>query len=640
MAEEESQVSVVPSILDVPLRDGTNATNASFRRVPHSRSSSTSSAASIHGLEDSFEFIGSDSRDLNNIDLHINGNSQEGEYADAYSSSPSENEEDGQNFPDEEDVINPSQRLAKLRNTKRQPFSTPTNFRVLYVGSPPNEQLKQTLFHKFAEALSSIFWEEANSNLQSSDIGPEKKSNLLPISNYQEARLEYYHDSGVAISEADFTNRPYEEVLTYLQNQFQKKENDDDLIDLCIFFIPTDIIILSRDILPFMKKLQGKVTLFPLIASINDLNVSGIYFRNECEEQRRSIAKFFEDNGIDIFIWKEDGLVHDRNAKGEQISGWVETMYTKKILAVEEFASWEASKIFEDMQLLRERSLEIRKDRQHDEMVKKRAQNFERFVEILRTITIMLTILYTFYLVVFGVWSYAEWSVIPSDLRESLEVVSSATSRMQAQNIPFDTANYDDAVRFEVTQLSPRRFVIDTYPKRRSESYEVIVKHNPQILRQYEAKDMGNGIYEFEIDPTGAQGDVIVEIRDKLGEMIKTIQWSPNNIGHVAKKGAENPAIKQEAEQGKEFRGYSTIAVHNIKFWASLLVNKVESFFEAVGENLSFVAHKAASWASSTKEEIQAGIPIFWNKVKGWAKYLKDRINDGRQNIVAYFEED
>ncbi|CAG8609793.1 9716_t:CDS:2 [Ambispora gerdemannii] len=606
---------------------------------PPSLNSLSPSSSPIDGqvnsaLEGSFVYVAGDP------EIQTNGNVPETELSDGEHSSTSS--ETSERFPDEEDTVSLGERVAKLRTVERQPFTFPTNFRILYVGSPPTEVLKQKLFLKFVIGLSDIFWEEANSDLQSYEIKPEKKSNIDPISNFNDPNLdyypEYYPDSGVAISEADYTNRPFEEALSYLHNQFQKKENDDDLVDLCIFFIPTDVTQLTREVIPFMKRLKGKVTIFPVIASEKDFNGYGIFFKNECEEKRRSVAKCFEDNNIDIFIWKDDGLIQDRNEQNELLpSNWVETNYTKKVLTVEEFAKMNETLLYEDLKLLRERSLEMRKDRQHDEMVKKRVQTFEWFVEILRTFTIVSTILYTIYLVVFGVWSYAEWSVMSSDLRDSLHVVSSATSRLpfdnNIPNLPSggNNINYDDtSARFEVLQLSQSRFVVDTFSRRGNEvSFEVIVKHNPQLLRRYEAVDFKNGKYEFNIDVSGAKGDVFVEVWEKDSETVRVVKWSPDK---VPKPEPEVPVPNEDENDYtssiiKGATDYATIVAHNLKHRVTPSIQIITSWTVKAGQHIKDNAiHFALSsqyWAMFLKEKFDELVPTVWDMIIEWGVYLK-----------------
>ncbi|CAG8685346.1 1394_t:CDS:2, partial [Ambispora leptoticha] len=576
----------------------------------------------VNGLEGSYEFI--DTRD-NPEPVQTNGDGFEAE-------SSSETSEDNQRFPDEEDNFSSGERVSELRAVERQPFTYPTNFRILYVGSLPNEQLKQLLFMKFVGGLSDIFWEEANNDLQSYEIKQERKSILYPVSNIEDP--QYYPDSGVAIIEADFTNRPFGDAFDYLLNQYQKKDNnDEDLVDLCVFFIPTDVPQLTREVIPFMKKLQGKVTIFPIIASAKDLNGSGTYFKNECEDKRKSIARCFEENNIDIFIWKDDGLIQERHVvKGEQIPRWVETYNTKKVLAVEEFTEIDSDLLFEDLKLLRERSLEMRKDRQHDEMVKKRVQTFEWFVEILRTFTIVLTILYTLYLVVFGVWSYAEWSVMSSDLRESLQVVSSATFGNNMPNLLSggNNINYEDTSgRFEVYQLSRSRFVIDTSSRRDNEaSFEVTVKHNPQLLRRYESVELRNGKYEFDIDVSGAKGDVIVEVWEKYDKTARIVKWSPDKVTKLVSEAA----VPKEDENGiiKGATNYVMLAAHNIKHWTTPSIQKVKSWVAKVQQNIEDNAISFAlasqNWVKDIKEKLEEKWVPVWDAFRKWGIYLKEQL--------------
>ncbi|PKY26502.1 hypothetical protein RhiirB3_415200, partial [Rhizophagus irregularis] len=66
------------------------------------------------------------------------------------------------------------------------------------------------------------------------------------------------------------------------------------------------------------------------------------------------------------------------------------------------------------------------------------------------------------------------------------------------------------------------------YFDNRKNDFEVVVTHNPpQILGRYDVQEIGNGRYMFEIDTTGSKGEVLVEIKEKNGSLIKTVTWVP-----------------------------------------------------------------------------------------------------------------
>ncbi|CAB4399410.1 unnamed protein product [Rhizophagus irregularis] len=430
-------------------------------------------------------------------------------------------EESGSDSDDEVEINDneddtPSQRLA----------SFPANFRVMYIGQNVSNSCKHSIFSKISESMSQIFWDEADGVMPTNDIGLERRLVICPVRNLPEdgrPQFEYLLDLGVAIYEADLTDRSdgyFSRASEYLQKTFA--ENDlDNLVDLCIVFVPQDVDRFPNELLLTMRKLQEKVTLLPIITmSDNELT-----FTNEREKKRRAIVKLIEDNGIKIFTWKADQMIEDRRDHR-----WVETVYTKKVLSVNEFISFDNQAIYDDLQLLRSRAIEFRKDRLNKERAKKRSRYFDKLVDSSKNIINTCAAFYIIYLFVTCIWHYAEWSVIPSDLASSLQAVSRASLKAQnkivPQTIPLDNGETQPLI--EVFQESSNRFMFNILNKKQyfenRNDFEVVVTQN---LGRYDVQEIGNSRYMFDIDTTGSKGEVLVEIKEKNGSSIKIVTWVP-----------------------------------------------------------------------------------------------------------------
>jgi hypothetical protein len=529
----------------------------------------------------------------------------------------------------------PSQRLA----------SFPANFRVMYIGQNVSNSCKHKIFSKISESLSQIFWDEADGVMPTYDIGLEKRLVICPVRNLPEdgrPQVEYYPDSGVAIYEADLTDGSFSKALEYLQKTFAKNDLD-NLVDLCIVFVPQDVDRFPNELLLTMRKLQEKVTLLPIIT----LGGKELTFRNEKEEKRRAIVKLIEDNGIKIFIWKADQMIEDRDHNGEFNSRWVETVYTKKVLTTDEFISFDNQAIYEDLQLLRSRAIEFRKDRLNKERAKKRSRYFDKLVDTFKKFIYICAALYIVYLFVTGIWNYAEWSVIPSDLASSLQAVSRASLKAQnkivPQTIPLDNGETQPLI--EVFQESSTRFMFNILNKKqyfenRKSDFEVVVTHNPpQILGRYDVQEIDNGRYTFDIDTTGSKGEVFVEIKEKNGSSIKTVTWvqkedktKSNDIEEHEKEPTLLESFQDIAAVAcQNAVSYSTYAYEEVVVFGTNLLNKIHRITVYFGYQLS--VFNDILW-----DYVNYWVPIIQEKILNWATMAEESIERGYLNAEESFK--
>ncbi|CAG8666137.1 13130_t:CDS:2, partial [Acaulospora colombiana] len=585
-------------------RDNSSQVQSSSRE-----SNLSSSTSKSQDLENTFELI--DSPNETNAETKIkkatnkNPASEDSLVFPVLPSTQNEGESDMYLSSDSSDASENSRKLlTKFRNFKRHQFNIPVTFRVMYVGENVSEWSKRGVFLKIGESLSQIFCDEAEEAITANEIGIEKMLIIYPNDDDGKLNFGYRHDSGVTLCEADLTNGPYSRVFEHLQNQFKKTELDANLIDLCVVFIPPDVANISSDFLSTMKKLQDKVTLFPIIA----LNEKENYFKDEREEKRRAILKCLEDNGIEIFIWKADEMIED-GRNGETNPRWVETVYTKKVLTVEDFTALDTETVYEDLQLLRLRAIEFRKERLRREREKRRSQK----CGVLKDITIMCIVLYVVYLSLSFIWHYAEWSVVPSDLAQSLHTVSRASLKTQNHNgpqtIPLDNGEMGPLI--EVIQETSSRFTFEILNKKQvvnaqNENFEVFVTHYPrQVLGRYSVIELGDGRYSFDIDTTGAQGDVKIEIK-RNEQLIKVVPWSPR------KKDNEKPKDTSITEQKGDFYNTLNVAMLDIS-------RKINNSYELIKDGL----HRTAVYVGN---ELLAVYAFMGKYVPEVSEYVLDEV--------------
>ncbi|CAG8709136.1 9672_t:CDS:2, partial [Racocetra fulgida] len=535
--------------------------------------------------------------------------------------------DDSHQLRDDDDI--PIQPYSKLRNYKHYQFSFPVTFRVMYIGSDPSGECKKKTFSKFCNSLSQIFWEDAENTNATGDIRLEKRSIVFPVRN-SPLQVEYCDDSCVALCEADFTNGSHEKAFEYLRRQFEITDHDSNLVDLCVVFLPFDYNSFPPDLLPTMKKLQERVTLFPVISS----NVQR-YSKLEREQKRRIIVKKLEENGIDIFMWKSDQILEDSDIMGDSNSRH-ETVYTKKILTVDEFIKFDSAQVYEDLQLFRARAIDLRNDRLRYERAKRRTQQCDKIASILRDFIVMCMILYTVYLFVSSVWHYAEWSVIPSEFAQSLQAISRAS--LKTPNGPhwIDIGNGDVDTQIEVVQESSNHYIFDVVNKKNfydhaeKDVFEVVVTHNPpQVLGRHSVLDLGNGRYSFDIDTSNAKGDVIIEIR-KNGQVVKVFPWYPKKKDKAGEK-SKDTTISKKSENISFLDSFNNAALD-----ISLKINN--AFENALYWSYSsavYIEDKAIIVLRHIGEQATIAAIVVWESIKYWIPFVWEKLLIFSNDYVA-----
>ncbi|PKY57671.1 hypothetical protein RhiirA4_449087 [Rhizophagus irregularis] len=195
----------------------------------------------------------------------------------------------------------------------------------MYIGQNFSNSCKHRIFCKISESMSQILWDEADGVMPTNDISLERKFVINPVIFPEDGRLQvkYLPDLGVAIYEADLTDRSdgyFSRASEYLQKTFAKNDLD-NLVDLCIVFVPQDVDRFPNELLLTMRKLQEKVTLLPIIT------VSVVVTQNlgRYDVQEIGNSRYMFD--IDTTGSKGEVLVEikEKNGSSIKIVTWVGT---------------------------------------------------------------------------------------------------------------------------------------------------------------------------------------------------------------------------------------------------------------------------------------------------------------------------
>jgi len=356
---------------------------------------------------------------------------------------------------------------------------------------------------------------------------------------------------------------------------------------------------------------------------------------------------FLKQNQIDYFVWKDDKLVQKNNEEtGRQ--KWIKTVYTRTLLTVEEFTELDIEAMFEDLRLLRSRALEFRKEREKREIVQRRIRSVEKMVEFVRSFLMMVFILGVAYFFFFSMWTYGEFSVIPEDIRESLQVVSSATSRLQqdyswqyADTFTFDDSQHSRLV--EVYQVTRSRFVIDTYDRKQTSrgvtrAYEAIVLHNAKVLRRHDVAGIGDGRYSFDIDTSDAIGSVYVAVRDKNGDIVRVVPWLNHKMIEPVRQ-PNTPSARNANNSPQNYYSYDVVRSNVVRH-----AQQVYSMALSVGGQLAdnakiifnYVKKQADHFTAYIAEELDEWVPYIWNQIASLASEATEKAKRGAGKIKRY----
>jgi len=307
--------------------------------------------------------------------------------------------------------------------------------------------------------------------------------------------------------------------------------------------------------------------------------------------------------------------------------------------------------MFEDLRLLRSRALEFRKEREKREIVQRRIRNVEKLVEFVRSFLMVAFILGVVYFFFLSMWTYGEFSVIPEDIRESLQVVSSATSNLNQQEPSWqltETLGFDSSQQsrlVEVYQVSRSRFVVDTYDRKQTSrgitrAYEAIVLHNAKVLRRHDVSGIGDGRYSFEIETSDAKGNVYVALRDKNGEVVRVVPWLGDKMIEAVRRSSAQPVTNTETTPHNDY-GFDYSAVSsNVARQAQQVYLMALSVGGQLADNAKIIFGYAKKQVDQLTayiaEEFNEWAPYILDQIASWANFAKEKAKRGAGRIKRY----
>ncbi|CAJ0746252.1 5961_t:CDS:2, partial [Entrophospora sp. SA101] len=444
----------------------------------------------------------------------------------------------------------PSQRIAKVRDFKRKNISSLTSFRVIYMGEDVPNTCKHGVFSKLCESLGQYFLDEVKKPI-TQEISDEKRYVLCPATNLpmpNNTVYEYYTDSGVSVYEIDLTNKSLTEAK---DNLFKTHFKIDNLARFPSFLIKT------------MQELQKFVTLLPIIS----LYGQELIFNHEKDQKRKDILRHLENNKIEMFVWRADNMAEDLDKKGKPTGKFIETNYSNKLLTIDDFSMLSSEKVYHDMQILRARAIQFRKEHKSMAELKKRSKRIDNKVKLGRKISIVITAILIAYLSIFIMANFAQWTLIPADLAK----------------------------------------------------LNVILYYDKQKSIRKQAKIIGKNHYSFEINGEDSANNsikkngskILIKIVDKNGVVIKEFEWpkdieKQNNDKSIELKKLSHKALNKNEDNGiiSNKNNYNYLygfgsensvvnlvtegILINVRKATSLAVNLTQETFLYISENLKF----------------------------------------------------
>ncbi|CAJ0835136.1 7106_t:CDS:2, partial [Entrophospora sp. SA101] len=539
----------------------------------------------------------------------------------------------------------PSQRIAKVRDFKRKNISSLTSFRVIYMGEDVPNTCKHGVFSKLCESLGQYFLDEVKKPI-TQEISDEKRYVLCPATNLpmpNNTVYEYYTDSGVSVYEIDLTNKSLTEAKDNLfKTHFKIDSIDDDdgdgndgeedessnqhLFDLCVVFIPPDLARFPSFLIKTMQELQKFVTLLPIIS----LYGQELIFNHEKDQKRKDILRHLENNKIEMFVWRADNMAEDLDKKGKPTGKFIETNYSNKLLTIDDFSMLSSEKVYHDMQILRARAIQFRKEHKSMAELKKRSKRIDNKVKLGRKISIVITAILIAYLSIFIMANFAQWTLIPADLASSLGTVSKANLGHDDDIIISNNHNINEffsqyktlSKYIRIWQTSSNKFefdIIKPFNSKITKELNVILYYDKQKSIRKQAKIIGKNHYSFEINGEDSANNsikkngskILIKIVDKNGVVIKEFEWpkdieKQNNDKSIELKKLSHKALNKNEDNGiiSNKNNYNYLygfgsensvvnlvtegILINVRKATSLAVNLTQETFLYISENLKF----------------------------------------------------
>ncbi|CAJ0651752.1 8939_t:CDS:2 [Entrophospora sp. SA101] len=507
----------------------------------------------------------------------------------------------------------PSQRIAKVRDFKRKNISSLTSFRVIYMGEDVPNTCKHGVFSKLCESLGQYFLDEVKKPI-TQEISDEKRYVLCPATNLpmpNNTVYEYYTDSGVSVYEIDLTNKSLTEAK---DNLFKTHFKIDNLARFPSFLIKT------------MQELQKFVTLLPIIS----LYGQELIFNHEKDQKRKDILRHLENNKIEMFVWRADNMAEDLDKKGKPTGKFIETNYSNKLLTIDDFSMLSSEKVYHDMQILRARAIQFRKEHKSMAELKKRSKRIDNKVKLGRKISIVITAILIAYLSIFIMANFAQWTLIPADLASSLGTVSKANLGHDDDIIISNNHNINEffsqyktlSKYIRIWQTSSNKFefdIIKPFNSKITKELNVILYYDKQKSIRKQAKIIGKNHYSFEINGEDSANNsikkngskILIKIVDKNGVVIKEFEWpkdieKQNNDKSIELKKLSHKALNKNEDNGiiSNKNNYNYLygfgsensvvnlvtegILINVRKATSLAVNLTQETFLYISENLKF----------------------------------------------------
>nr|CAG8613912.1 13458_t:CDS:2 [Entrophospora candida] len=540
-----------------------------------------------------------------------------------------------------------------------------SSFHVAYLGESVNKHCKDNIFSKLSASLGKYFsHNEEEVEDEESDV-KEKRHILYPQGN------DYHIDTKVSLCVLDLTNKPLSDAKDNLLKNYLKVKSGDGndrkrkvkstttckrinrrWIDLCVIFLPSKFSKIPSVHIPIMLELHKYVTLFPVICSVDP--ETGL----ECvvEGDRKKLLKYFLYKKIGLFIWNDD-IVNDK--------GLASDVSTTQVMLDKEFSKLDDECVYYDMQILRSQAIKLKQKYQS----KNDSANREGFLKTKEKFIIKATVvMFIAYFTLFILTSLSQLN-FESD-NNNIENNDTSVDKLYdlvfgKQYFGYNHNNNHVSYRgsseyVEVWQMSNNRFLFDIINANYAnyEGFEVILHYGNETSIKKNVDMIDENQYYFDLDYkeiVGINEDLLIEIIDRNGTIMKAFSYFPINVAHEEEKEVliTNDNYEDYGEFLKnEYFGFidkdgsDSLAIDTIYKRMNQVVNRAVEEYHVVAKHVKEIVNKIAEVSQETFnyvfEAISHWLPIIYENVKSFVE-VEEKIDDDEaiiyENVESFMEE-
>ncbi|CAH1758537.1 13754_t:CDS:2 [Entrophospora sp. SA101] len=491
-------------------------------------------------LENTFEIVNHVQNNRNNINNDLTFN---------YNLSNSSSSESSPTTADSDDslrtLVGNNQVYQRGHGNHKFATTALSSFHVAYLGEKVPETCISDVFQKLSEGLGEFFCQDIieEEAIDGEQFSREKRYIIYPQGSEINPKELIYTDTGVSLYTIDLTNKKLSVAKNILLEKYLNIKSDDNKleneikqkkkhaykrfyhnwIDLCVIFLPSNLLKIPSTYISTMLELQKYVTLFPIICSVD--SQIGLD-----EQNRRKLYKYLVSKKIQLFLWGDgyvrgellDGPSNRQLPKGDV----VDSTKIQNLMHNRKFLKLESDLVYKDMHTLRAQAIKLKKNHKlkinssnHENQFKKKE------ILIIASILAMLVV----YFIIFLVANLSLLNILPGNSYDKIH-----NSLLGNKHFGNNVQYKGSSEYIQVWQLPNNKFLFDIIDSNyaKDKEFEVILQYDDVTSVKKEVNMIDENQYSFNIDFeefVGVDKNLLIKITDKNGTIIKEFNYFQTN---------------------------------------------------------------------------------------------------------------